>query len=263
MTDSMLQAALAAGARGWSVVPLRPGGKVPLIPWQELQQRRADAGEIRRWFRRWPDANVGVVTGAISQLAVLDVDPRHGGEQSLGALQREHEPLPVTVTVQTGGGGHHLYFAHPGDVVPNRVAMRAGLDIRGDGGCVAMPPSLHPSGRRYRWTRGHSPDDIAPAAMPNWLRVVAARRDDQAHAVEYWRELLRSGVSEGARNNTVASLTGHLLWHGVDPAVVMELMVCFNRARCRPPLADREVAQTVASITRLHERGEAADGPAG
>jgi len=67
---------------------------------------------------------------------------------------------------------------------------------------------------------------------------------------------VEEGVEAGARNNTIASLSGHLLWRGVDPPVVMELLLCWNRVRCRPPLPDEEVARTVASITRTHRRSE-------
>jgi len=75
------------------------------------------------------------------------------------------------------------------------------------------------------------------------------------HPLAHWRELVRQDVAEGTRNSTLASLAGHLLWHGVDPQVALELLLVFNRVRCRPPLPDDEVAQVVASITRLHERG--------
>ena len=64
---------------------------------------------------------------------------------------------------------------------------------------------------------------------------------------------MHEGVNEGERNSTIASLTGHLLWHGVDPQVALELMLAWNRLRCCPPLDDEEVARVVASITRLHE----------
>jgi hypothetical protein len=73
----------------------------------------------------------------------------------------------------------------------------------------------------------------------------------------YWRKLVADGVTEGERNNTIASLTGHLLWHGVDPDVVLELLLCWNRVRCRPPLPDDEVIRTVDSIARLHQQREA------
>jgi hypothetical protein len=70
-----------------------------------------------------------------------------------------------------------------------------------------------------------------------------------------WRNLVREGVSEGERNATIASFTGHLLWHGVDPDVTMELMLAWNRVRCRPPLEDEEVIRTVRSIERTQTKG--------
>lgn len=257
-TDSpMLAAALAGAARGWSVLPVRPRAKVPLLPWMKLQERRADEHEIRAWFERWPDANVGVVTGKVSGLLVLDVDPGHGGGGSLAALEAEHGPLPDTVESITGGGGRHCYFAHPGGAVPNRVAVLPGLDVRGDGGTIVMPPSMHPSGRRYRWAPGRSPTELDPAPLPQWLaHLLRGRPQAGGHTPAHWRGLLRDGVAQGARNDTIASLAGYLLWHGVDPFVVLQLVLCWNGARCRPPLGDEEVARTVASIVRMDARAE-------
>jgi hypothetical protein len=248
-------AALAYAARGWSVVPIESRGKRPLVPWLEFQRRIAAADEIDGWFRRWPEANVGIVTGRVSGLTVVDIDPRHGGAASLERVGDEHGPLPRTVEAETGGGGRHLYFAYPGQLVHNRVGIRPGIDLRADGGCVVAPPSLHPSGRRYRWARGCGPDEVPLAALPGWLLPEAHGDGPRGHPLAYWRELVRGDVAEGTRNNTLASLAGHLLWHGVDPPVVHELLLAFNRVRCRPPLPDEEVAQVVASITRLHERG--------
>lgn len=248
-------AALAYLARGWSVIPVRAGAKRPIVRWEPFQNRLPTREEVEGWFRRWPDANLGIVTGAVSGLVVLDVDPRHGGEDSLSRLEEQHEALPETVEAMTGGGGRHLYFAHPGGSVPNKVALAPGIDLRGDGGLVVAPPSLHPSGKRYVWEVSHHPDDIAPVPVPPWL-VALLRRDfsHPGHPLAYWRGLVREGVAEGERNNTIASLTGHLLWHEVDPEVVLELLLSWNRVRCRPPLDDEEVARTVESITRTHLR---------
>lgn len=255
----MLEAALACAARGWSVVPVVPRAKNPLVPWTELQHRRAGEDEIRGWFAHWPRANVGVVTGAVSGLVVLDVDPRHEGDESLAAWEREHGPLPRTVEAITGGGGRHVYFAHPGGLVHNKVGLAPGIDLRGDGGMIVAPPSVHPSGRRYAWEVDHHPDETPLAPLPDWLaRRVAEAPGGRGHPLAHWRELVRAGVAAGERNSTIASFAGHLLWHGVDPQVALELMLAWNRARCRPPLDDEEVARTVESIARLHERERAA-----
>ncbi len=249
------RAALDLLARGWSVVPIKAGAKRPTVQWEAFQNRLPTREEVEGWFRRWPDANLGIVTGAISGLVVIDVDPRHGGDDSLSRLEDQHHALPETVEAITGGGGRHLYFAHPGGSIPNKVALAPGIDFRGDGGLVVAPPSRHSSGGRYLWEVSHDPDDLAPAPLPAWL--LALVRHDAAqpgHPLGHWRALVRRGVAEGERNNTVASLTGHLLWHEVDPEVVMELMLCWNRVRCRPPLDDKEVARTVESVTRTHLR---------
>lgn len=249
------RAALDYLARGWSVVPVLPREKRPLVSWQAYQGSRPTSDQVRAWFGRWPDANVGIVTGAVSGLVVLDVDPAHGGDDSLAVLERRHGPLPVTVEAISGGGGRHVYFVHPGGQVRNRVALAPGIDLRGDGGMIVAPPSVHPSGNRYAWRAGHAPDEVPMAPLPRWLlHEVAPDGERLGHPLGYWRQLLAEGVPEGSRNNTIASLSGHLLWHGVDPEVVTELLLCWNRERCRPPLPDEEVVRTVQSISRLHER---------
>jgi hypothetical protein len=253
------RAALAYLARGWSVVPIQPRAKRPLLSWEEFQQRLPDASEVRGWFARYPDAGVALVTGALSGLVVLDVDPRHGGEASLREFERQHGALPRSVEAATGGGGRHIYFRHPGGLVRNRVGLAPGLDLRGDGGLVVAPPSVHPSGRRYAWEPGRSPDEIEPAEMPGWFEALArGPRVGRGHALADWRRLVQEGVPEGLRNDSVASLTGHLLWRGVDPELALELLLCWNRVRCRPPLSDDEVVRTVESITRTHRRHLAA-----
>lgn len=255
MHSSVEETAQAYLKRGWSVIPFRSRDKRPAIRWLEYQHRHASVEEIHAWFADRPLRNLGIVTGAISGLVVLDVDPKHGGDVSLAELVRDHGPLPQTVEAFTGGGGRHLYFAHPGGTVRNQVGLAAGIDLRGDGGCVVAPPSLHRSGKFYTWRQGYAPGERRPAPMPAWLLQTATGEPQRrGHPLEYWRHLLREGVPEGERNNTIASLTGHLLWHGVDPQVTAELLLCWNRLRCRPPLSDAEVVRTVESIGRLHEK---------
>jgi hypothetical protein len=253
------RAALSYLARGWSVLPVCARDKRPLVRWEALQRARPSRSDVIAWYRRWPDANVGIVTGEISNLVVLDVDPKHGGDQAIEHLQTRFGALPLTVEAATGGGGRHLYFAHPGVLVRNRAGLAQGIDLRGDGGYVVAPPSVHPSGQRYAWVMGRAPEDVAPAALPRWLLRGFATR--AGRSPREWRRLVREGVPQGERNSTIASLTGHLLWHGVDPDVALELMLAWNRMRCRPPLDDAEVAQVVKNIVRLHDEGDARNPP--
>ena len=205
------------------------------------------------WF--WtaaPNANIGVATG--HGLAVLDIDPRHGGDQSIADLQRRHGRLPVTLTCRTGGGGRHLYFAADTDVENSVGALGPGLDVRGTGGYVVAPPSLHISGRRYEWC---SEAPVAP--LPDWVKGAPDKPQMHATTPEAWCELAGNLVVEGERNNSIARLAGLLLRRYVDPRVVLELLQAWNAYRCRPPLDADEVGQVVSSIAgrELKRRGAA------
>ncbi len=255
-----LCAALAYLGRGWSVIPVEPRGKRPLLPWLEFQQRRAERSEVQKWFRTRKNVNVAIVTGKVSKLVVLDIDARHGGQDSLDRLEGEHGAMPSTIEALTGGGGRHIYFRHPGARVRNRVALEAGVDLRGDGGCVVAPPSVHGNGKRYEWKTSRAPGETDLAPMPDWLLESASGEGARAgHSLAHWRALVRDGIDEGQRNSTIASLAGHLFHRGVDAKIVLELMLTWNRGRCRPPLSDQEVARVVESIAHLHERGKADD----
>lgn len=183
------RAAVASCERGWSVVPLhsvRHGhcscgheacpapGKHPRVAWEHFMHAAADREQVQLWWRRWPSANVGVVTGEVSGLVVLDVDPRNGGDDTLAGLEELHGRLAHTVESLTGGGGQQLYFRHPGRHVPSRP-LAAGIDVKGDGGLVVSPPSIHATGRSYVWEAGGAPDEIALADMPAWLLEIAER----------------------------------------------------------------------------------------
>lgn len=163
------QAALEYLDRGWSVIPVREKAKRPAVPWKKYQSECVSESTLHDWFRRKPEYNVAIVTGALSGLVVLDVDPRHGGNDSLKKLESEHGALPPTMESITGGGGRHVYFSHPGGDIPNRANIEPGLDLRGDGGCIVAPPSVHPSGKPYRWKKGHAPGEIDLAPLPDWL----------------------------------------------------------------------------------------------
>lgn len=130
---------------------------------------------IRAWWEKSPQANVAIVTGAISGLVVIDIDPRNGGNQSLDELVAKHGKLPDTVEAITGGGGSHLLFNHPGEgfVVKNDSKGKkfgSGIDIKGDGGCIVAPPSLHASRDNYVWELSSQLGEVELAEMPAWLR---------------------------------------------------------------------------------------------
>jgi hypothetical protein len=123
---------------------------------------------VEDWWRQWPAANIGVVTGGVSGVVVLDVDPRNGGDASLAEMERRFGALAPTPEVRTGGGGRHLWFRAPEPAVLSRVVL-PGLDLKGEGGVVIVPPSVHPSGARSTWVPGRDPDTVPLGAAPAWF----------------------------------------------------------------------------------------------
>lgn len=255
----------------WAVLPLhsirgghctcgdrdcKSPGKHPLTK-HSVHDATKDADTIRHWWTRWPWANVGIATGQASGFWVLDVDPDKGGGESLRELEAEHGRLPDTVEAITGGGGRHLLFRWPGWRVGNKVTLAPGLDVRGDGGYVAVAPSLHESGRRYEWEVSSRPDEVPIAAAPTWLLALLDAGGGKwggATPPDEWRRLAAFGVAEGARNNTIARFAGHLLRRGVDPYVTALLLLALNEARFKPPLDAAEVLRTVNSIAKAEAR---------
>ena len=165
---SMVEYALQYAGRGWAVFPIhsiagsspssgqrcctcgRTGcsspGKHPLTA-RGFKSAITDPAKIERFWGKWPWANIGIATGAPSGgLVVLDVDGAEGFAE-LKALIAQKSPLPMTLRARTGNG-LHVYFHCP---TPLPSSARGHLHVRGDGGYVVAPPSLHHSGRRYEW----------------------------------------------------------------------------------------------------------------
>ncbi len=217
---AVLDAALAYAAHGWPVHPLygperrvpHPGKQPILGRWQE--QATTDPDVISGWWERWPDSNVGLVTGPRSGLAVLDVDPRSGGTDSLAELEERVGALPGTVQSVTGGGGAHLVYRHPGAPIKSRAhSLGRGLDVKGDGGQVVAPPSLHPSGRRYAWlgNRWQEPLPLWPAAlMPPTPVARPFRSSAQPAAVPPSRRL--AGLVQVVMDATPGERNNRLFW---------------------------------------------------
>src|SRR5437016_10475698 len=185
-TAAMLDHALGYLARGWSIFPVCtpvPGtshchqhvecdnpGKAPLVKWKAFQSERASEQTVRNWWHRWPTANIGLATGALSGVVVVDLD---GDLATREALSRGVDIGPWAYTGRVGG--RHLYFSYRDDA-PTIYAKpkTVGIDFRGQGGYVLLPPSLHQSGNRYRWAE--SPDTEL-SELPRWVDELGHQSD--------------------------------------------------------------------------------------
>lgn len=171
----MLEAALAYARMGWKVFPLhtivdgrcscgkvacKSPGKHPRTA-RGFKEASTDPDQIKRWWGRWKDANIGVATG--DGLVVVDVDGPEGAAE-LKAVVAANQPLPATLVAQTGSGVHLVFAARPG--APElRSAARDHVHVRAAGGYIVASPSRHASGRTYQWVKKHP-----IAEIPEWLR---------------------------------------------------------------------------------------------
>jgi hypothetical protein len=195
-----LDAALAYVARGFSVIPLVPGTKrpaVPVAPYFAGSERMTEDAVRTYWTAR-PEAGIGIVTGAPSDLVVADVDPRNGGDNE-GTL----DECPTDLIARTGSGGLHLFLRHPGGRVPCGKTSRLGVDRKGDGGFVVAAPSRHPDGGVYRWL-----NEGEPGMLPAWVlqkseKLTAGELRDPwiADTLEHPER-----VQPGSQENTLTSL---------------------------------------------------------
>jgi Bifunctional DNA primase/polymerase, N-terminal/Primase C terminal 1 (PriCT-1) len=248
---SLMSAALKLAERGLRVFPCRPQDKRPATA-HGVKDATADPGVIAAWWQQ-ADYNIGVATGAISNIMVVDVDDVDA-EAELRKLETAHGALPATVEAVTARG-RHLFFKWPERDIRNSAGKIApGIDVRGNGGYIIAPPSLHPSGRRYAWSVD-SANVFAPA--PAWLLDIISAPKDTAAPVMAWNDLIRDGAGVGCRNDSMTRLVGHLLHRRIDPLTTLELALAVNDARFRPPLPRAEVTAIVDSIAAIELRRRA------
>lgn len=298
-TETVLAAALGLAAEGYAVLPIwslsggvcrcpagagcKSPGKHP-ITMHGVKEASRDEAVIRGWWKAWPWAWLAVATGQASGGRwVLDIDthaPKTApgaslgltGTAALGELQTTHGPLPETLLTRTGSGGLHFWFSGPGGK-GNRGRVRldgrpTGIDVRGDGGYVLVPPSGHLSGQGYTWERWAEPVE-APGWLLDWLRQDAPEGpravrpsvgalvggSDDARIRAWGRTVLARAVERilavdgvaGARHATIyaqARTVGGALW-AIDEAQARAALVDAGVWIYRGQASDGEVGRTV------------------
>lgn len=245
--SKLLDEALRYESAGYSVIPIRKGQKKPLIEWTEFQRRRATRQEIIKWWTDYPDANIGVVTGRISGVVVVDCDPKNGGDAR--PIVKEY---PTGLIQRTGSGGYHLFYKYPENVdwVQNQTKAdgRNGIDIRADGGYVVVAPSTHDSGKQYEFVRIDQPTDPPPFAIRRTDHVSTSNQE------EPWVTELLQGAQVGNRNDTMARLVGYFASKKIPIDITRQTLLNWN-AKNDQPLPNKEIEATLRSIYRIeHER---------
>jgi hypothetical protein len=247
----------AMGQHKHKGAPCKNPGKTPLVKWQPFHGRVPTINEARDWWSRWPMANIGMATGALSGVVVLDADS--GTAKKLAMDQGGVDRTPAVFTGKPGG--IHYWLAHPGESVSNFVAGKnkhPGLDFRGDGGFVLVPPSRHASGAYYRWVDGTA--ELSPQPVPPWLMTLL--RDDgttsvsddggREHAGGIDMEIIVYGVPEGARDTAMWKLACKLRNDDVERKYA-ELIVRQAALACDPPFDEALALEKVARAYQTYD----------
>lgn len=230
---------------GWSILPVKPDEKRPYMTnWLQYTRTRPGKQLVSNWFNNLSGAGVGLVTGKISGVVVLDVE--NWCPTPVDELLKKY---PTNMIAKSGGGGVHLFYSYPQNVgrITNRVGIFEGADLRADGGFLVLPPTLHPSGNRYEWIKRG-----IPGAFPMAFLDLESRSPTSN---EGWITEALRGVSEGGRNDTCARLAGYFFKKGLNSDIVEALLMEWNEKN-DPPLPVSEVRTTIKSIERSHAGAE-------
>ena len=168
--NQFLEAALHYASLGWQVFPLAAGQKVPITA-HGVKDATTDEAQIREWWAKWPNANIGMACGAGSGVYVVDVDVSASGDVNGLESLKEFPALLPTIRQDTPRGGFHAFY-RTDNPPANRNSFRPGIDIRGDGYYVVLAPSIHPNGGSYVWSAGCAPWEIGAAEYPDCVRPV-------------------------------------------------------------------------------------------
>lgn len=251
--NELLNAALKYATKyKWAVFPVSQKTKKPLTP-HGCKDAKKDPGAIRAWWKRYPDASIGIATGSASNLLVIDedVDEDKGlnGVHEMFLWERDNGELPETVRAITGRGGAHLYFHYSGKDLGNRAGVIEGVDVRGEGGYIIAPPSIHPNGTQYEWEC--DPEETELSEIDENVKKLLALT--KKTATEKFK--LPQKIEAGQRNSTLYRFACSLQSQGLTDEAIHAAVMAENEARCSDPLTEDEVNQLIGSALN-HVKGE-------
>ncbi|MBU0991824.1 MAG: bifunctional DNA primase/polymerase [Proteobacteria bacterium] len=234
--DTMLNAALEYLEMDFSVIPINPATKKPLVKWGKFKKRQPAIEEIERWFTRWPKANIAIITGSISGIYVFDADGPEG-------IRWVNENLPMTtVYSRTSKGLHVIYKVPEGLTIKSKVRIYPEIDIRGEAAYFIAPPSIHKSGHQYHWQfllngwddlEAFDPYSIIPKNKGN-LNLDLSELSERLNV-----EKIIEGIPEGERDTLLYKEACRLRGKNLTQDEAWNLLKTYA-TRCRPPFPENE-----------------------
>ena len=254
MENILQRWALYYQSQDFPVFPVKD--KVPLIKWKIYQDNLPDPAQVTEWWTQWPDADIGCVTGPFIKRLVLDIDGPEGKESIKGLH------LPITQIVRTRRGlQYHFAWDEALNGLKTTIAgLMPGIDIRGTGGYVKLPPSKCSDGTFYRWLPNRGIHEVKIAYPPEWLvkKIIEHNNpikvSNEVSTSEHWITDIIDGVDEGARHEALKSLAGYY-FNCMHPDVALQHLRDWNKKN-RPPYPDQEFELQLQDFSSRFKKGE-------
>ena len=245
----LLDAALEYAQQGMSVIPLVPKDKKPLIySWKEYQSKRMGVGDMRGHWKDSPESNIGIVTGAISGITVIDID----GQEGLDSLKSAGISLPDTHIVKTPKGWHFYYKYN--NLFKTGVGFLKNVDVRNDAGYVVAPPS-QATNKSYEILNDNGGVFSEYGVVPEEFlgKKPKSTKPTDKEDVEPWvTDALENGAPEGQRDVTAMRVAGYFWARGIQEDILESILLGFGE-KCTPPMNQVDIARVVKSVTRYEQ----------
>jgi putative DNA primase/helicase len=250
-TSILLRAAVKYAEMGWYVIPDKSGDKIPLLKeWQNNASN--DPAIVRSWWdvtSYGPDCNIGLNCG-MSGLVVIDLDNKNG-RNGFDSWQRLIKKLSLdssefnTMTSHTPSGGYHLFFAAPKDIdIGNsQDKLGPGIEVKGIGGKVTLPPSIHPNGKTYEWDATLRPSlMLKPKPLPQKIIDLLVKNEPLSSNKTGER------IPKGQRDNAMTKLAGLMRGKAMEEDAIFAALIIENNNKCDPPLSETDIKRIAHSI---------------
>lgn len=245
----ILDAALDYLKMGFSVIPVGHDKK-PLIKWQGYQKKKAVPEEIKAWFEKWPDANIGIVTGIISNLAVIDLDEPEKARPILEEIIPDSLIFPIA---STPSGGEHWYFQCKDQKIRNNARIVPGADLRAEGGYVVASPSVNGNGKGYKWLTDIASVDL-PALPSAYCSYINNKSINTLGEYKGGVPPAMLSFSKGTRDNDLFHVANCLARGGMPDNEILQTLAPLASA-CNPPFPLDELhAKVISAIKRKEQR---------
>jgi hypothetical protein len=245
---------------GLSIIPIRPKDKKPLVKWEEFQSRFATQEEITKWFTDTPNANIGIVTGKLSNIFVVDLD-KHDEKYNEEITIQYIPDTVVCPTVNTPKGGQHLYFHYPEINISIGARILPGIDFRGEGGFVVAPPSVNGNGKSYEWVVNF--DRSILSALPASFQA-SILNNNKVHYIGECKNLTNDNLTNaykpniilqsGTRDQDLFTVANALIKSKVNIDFTKQVMNILAK-NCNPPFPENEAeVKILSAIERANRR---------